>query len=345
MTLPLLSVFQNQIIPWAEHFGMSKIAVAQPSWRALQAGADLPDGVTATRKALRSKRTPVKGRRQYGNAALVDAYWPEDHLQSGRSPLLAYILHGAVAFPLGGYRLHCKPGHGVLIPPGVAHFDGSHLFLDDSVQDNTTCEMLMIRPYNAGMECWLSHTKNGEHYSHRNAGESCRLPCGQAVFYMEALSEEVVIHQAHYEQISGALLVALMRLLLRELQKTPQPQSTLAPQTLPSSNSGDPIIQAQRYIRNHLGEDMSLDSVARTAYMSRRRFSDQFRLHTGQSFLKYLTDCRYEEACTLLRDTDWSIEIISGFVGIKPGRLRALFHQRSGVSPLIFRQQKRKSVS
>jgi len=342
MSSPLLTAFRNQIIPWTEQFGVSKLAIAAPSWHALQAGPDLPQGVTAEPVPLRSKRTPVKGRRQYGNAALVDAYWPEDHLQSGRSPILVYVLSGAVTFPLGGYQIHCKPGHGLLIPSGVAHFDGTQLFLDESVEDNATCKMLMIRPYNAGMECWLSHTKNGEHYSHRNAGESCRFSSGQAVFYIEALSEEIVQQEPHYQKIGDALLVALMRLLLRELQKNPQLQSAVMSQMAPPSNSSDPITQAQEYIRSHLGENLSLDSVARTAYMSRRRFSSEFRRHTGQSFLEYLTDCRFKEACELLQNTDWTIEIISGFLGIKTGRLRTLFLQRTGVGPTTFREQKRK---
>jgi two-component system response regulator YesN len=72
--------------------------------------------------------------------------------------------------------------------------------------------------------------------------------------------------------------------------------------------------------------------------MSERSFSHQFRQVTGQSFLEYLTDCRYKEARNLLKSTDWSIEQIAAFLGIKSGRLRALFHQRAGISPTEYRQ-------
>src|SRR5690554_1781006 len=106
MSSVLLQVFQRQIVPWVEQFGMSRIAVAAPTWRELQMNrASLPHGFEAVQKPLTSKRVPVRGRKQYGNAALIDACWPQDHLHSSRAPMLEFVLHGAVALPLGDYQL------------------------------------------------------------------------------------------------------------------------------------------------------------------------------------------------------------------------------------------------
>lgn len=345
MPSPLLKILRRQIVPWVEQFGISRIAVAAPSWRALQVGESaLPDGFAALQKSLISKRVPVHGRKQYGNAALIDARWPQDHLHSGRAPMLEFVLSGAVAFPLADYALRCRPGYGVLTPPGVAHSDGSHLLLDNSVPGNESCKILKMRPYKGGVECWLSHTRNGEHWSHRSADESCRIPSFEAVFYLETFTEEALRGRAHHQKICNALLIALMNLLLRELEFAP----ALLPMTanqyelqLSSERHPSAIEQSKEYIRGHISEALTLNSMARRAYMSERSFSNQFRQVTGQSFMEYLTDFRYKEAMNLLKSTDWSIEMIAGFVGIKSGRLRALFHQRAGVSPTSYRQSSR----
>jgi len=322
---------------------MANIILAQPSWRAMRAASALPEGVAIAHRPRRGKRTPIKGRRQYGNAALIDAYWPEDHLQSSRAAMLQYVLKGAVTLPLGDYAISCAPGYGILIPAGVAHSDGSHLLLDESLPDNTACQMLMLRPYNGGMECWISHTKDGEHWSHRLVDESCRIPNMQLAFYLETLAEEAVSRQMRHHQLCNALLMALINLLFRELHQT----SSLLPALAGgydqqfSQGNANPITLAKEFIRSHLGESLTLNRVARHIYMSERSFSHQFRKATGQSFMEYLTECRYKEAAHLLRSSDWSVEQIAHFVGLKPGRLRILFHQRTGKSPRLFRQQEK----
>jgi len=342
MSSPLPKIFRRQIVPWVEQFGVSRIAVAAPSWRHLQARESaLPAAFEAVQKPFISKRVPVRGRKQYGNAALIDARWPQDRLHSSRAPMLEFVLSGAVMFPLADYQLRCRPGYGVLTPHGVAHSDGSHLLLDKSVAHNNACEILKMRPYKGGLECWLSHTRNGKHWSHRVSDESCRIPNLQAVFYLETFTEEALKGRAHYEKICNALLVALVNLLLRELETSPVllPMPAIQNELQPSRERNPNVIeQSKEYIRGHIGEALTLDKVARHAYMSERSFSHQFRQATGQSFLEYLTDCRYKEAMNLLKSTDWSIEQIASFVGVKQGRLRALFHQRAGISPARYRQ-------
>lgn len=345
---PLLKIFEAQIIPWVEQFGTANIALAQPSWRAWQAANHVPENIYGSPKPLLSKRKPVKGNRYYGNAALVDGHWPADNLHSFRSPNLAFILRGAVAFPLAGYQLHCRPGHGVLVPPGVAQSDGKHLCIDESVPDNTACEILNLCSYNGAIVCWLSHTQKNEHWSYRSPEESCCITSYQAASYLETFSEEMQAQAPRYHSICNSLLNALVNLVWRELSQSAQRLSVSFPQQNwlpPPRMESDPITLAQEYIHNHLGEQLSLNKVARYAYMSRRLFTEQFRQKTGQSFQEYLNLRRFEEASKLLQDTDWSIEVVGGFVGLKPSRLRELFHQRTGLSPNDFRRQSTNACS
>lgn len=135
-----------------------------------------------------------------------------------------------------------------------------------------------------------------------------------------------------------------MNVIYRELQQSNHLIRPLAHSSgnglFPSLPERDPIALAQEYIRSNLSERLSLDKVARSVYMSRRLFTNQLRDKTGQSFQEYLNDCRFKKSCNLLAETDWSIGMIGSFVGLKPTRLREMFHQRVGISPTEFRNRK-----
>lgn len=333
-------------MPQVIEHGIDNMVIALPSWKEMQAEMEaLPTGVTITRKALKSQRVPVKGRRFFGNAAIEDARWPKDGLLSCRAPKLCFAVANPIAFQAGNYVIHCNPGHSILIPPGVPHSDGSHTHIDITRPNNGSCDLLVMMPYNEGIECWLSRTRDGRHWSHHSAGESCRILHRQAAFYFEALLEEATSKTHHHQQMSNGLLMVLMTLLLREMEDASKVITTnlLEARYEDSTETQTSIGRAREYIRNHLGEDLSIDRVARYVYMSRTRFTYQFRHETGQSYLEYLSDCRFEEAKVLLQDSaDWSIERVSSFVGLKPGRLRSLFRQRLGLSPTDFRQKRQK---
>jgi len=341
-----LSVLQRQVMPQVIEHGMDNVVLVRPSWKQMQGEVEsLPKDVTITRKPLKSQRLPVKGRRFFNNAAMEDARWPQDGLLSCRAPRLCFAVAGPIAFQAGNYVVHCNPGHSILIPPGVPHSDGSHTHLDVTRPNNGSCEMLVIMPYNGGIECWLSRTRDGKHWSHHSPGESCRILHRQAAFYFEALLEEAMSGTRHHYQMCNGLLLVLMTLLLREMEDASNvvTANLMEAHYEGSSETQTSIGRAREYIRSHLGEDLSIDRVARYVYMSRTRFTYQFRQETGQSFLEYLSDCRFEEAKVLLLDSaEWSIERVSGFVGLKPGRLRSLFHERLGLSPTDFRQQRQK---
>ena len=348
MQPPLVKILQHQIIPWVEQYGITKLAVAAPSLLTLKGQANqvsLPDGMSVSSVPLKSKRTPIRGRRLYGDVALIDARWPKDHLESCKAPIFAYIVSGVVKFPVGDYLLHCQPGHGILIPPGVAHSDGAHLFLDESIPHNHACQILNVRPYKGGVECWLSHTQDGRHFSHRT-NEACRIPQMQIVSYIESLTEEIQNYRPHYQKACTALLVAILNLLLRELENSPR----FHPVSLRDrgawerkTTDDDPLTRIEEYIHSHLGDSLTLGDAARRAYMSERSFTDKFRQQTGRSFKEYLTELRFAEACNLLENTDWSIGMISTFVGLKPERLRAIFRQRMNISPSSFRDENKSS--
>ena len=104
--------------------------------------------------------------------------------------------------------------------------------------------------------------------------------------------------------------------------------------------SRNPVKQAQKFIRANLYQPLTIESVAGQVFISRARLAERFRIETGQTFLQYLTQCRVAEAKMLLRDSDWAISTIAGFVGFKAASsFQRFFRQQVGLTPTQYRQK------
>ena len=57
----------------------------------------------------------------------------------------------------------------------------------------------------------------------------------------------------------------------------------------------------------------------------------------GQTF-EFLTAQRLHEAQRLLRDTDWSVDMVANMVGLKPAQFRLLFRCHLQTTPTRFRR-------
>jgi len=84
----------------------------------------------------------------------------------------------------------------------------------------------------------------------------------------------------------------------------------------PEENSEDYRIElVKRYIEKHIGENLSLESLAETVGMNAAYFSRFFKRHTGVLFADYLAECRMKKAIELLRDPRYKVFEISTMVG------------------------------
>jgi AraC-like DNA-binding protein len=329
----LADILKTIILPQVERNGMDQTFTAPPRW---QPDMDLPEGMTATRKSLRGKRVPVRGMRAYGSMAVVEASWPEDNLHSARTPKLCFILRFPTMLQVSDYVLHCRPGHGILLPPGIPF-----TYRYDSSLPNQ--EMLQMMPYHGGLICW--HTRHWQDAARKPhvREQSCSVPRSQAVFYINQLVEEAVRNAPRRRLVCDSLLKIMLVLLLREIWELPVLRTgemdTMNPR--PLAQTAYSIKQVQQYIERNLREPLSIDKVARYVCMSRTVFTAWFRAKTGKSFSRYLQDLRFEEACELLRGGDLGVHHIAAAVGLKPGRLRVLFQEREGIPPLEYRRRNR----
>jgi AraC family transcriptional regulator len=92
-------------------------------------------------------------------------------------------------------------------------------------------------------------------------------------------------------------------------------------------------------MRENLGEELTIDDMARTALFSKFYFCRIFRQATGVSPARFLSALRLQEAKRLLLTTEWSVADISNRVGYSSvGTFSSRFKQCVCVSPTTYRQ-------
>jgi two-component system response regulator YesN len=94
------------------------------------------------------------------------------------------------------------------------------------------------------------------------------------------------------------------------------------------------ITKAVEYIRHRFTDDISLADVADHVSISRNYFSEQFKKHTGHTFIEFITMTRMNEAKTLLQDGQCKIYEVAqrcGFNDVK--HFSKQFRKYFGMSP------------
>lgn len=99
--------------------------------------------------------------------------------------------------------------------------------------------------------------------------------------------------------------------------------------------------QAERYIREHAAEPLTVQTIAEHVYVSPEWLSTLFRKHYDMTVLDYLTRLRMEKAKALLQDVGLKIYQISGMTGYKDTvYFSRLFRKHTGLTPAEYRNQR-----
>ncbi len=111
---------------------------------------------------------------------------------------------------------------------------------------------------------------------------------------------------------------------------------------LPSENRLPGVLE---WARANLSQELSLDTLADVAKMSRRTFTRRFREATGTTVTKWLNAERVARAQQLLETTERSIECIASEVGFGTSlSLRQQFAGQLGTSPSNYRRSFSKNL-
>lgn len=100
----------------------------------------------------------------------------------------------------------------------------------------------------------------------------------------------------------------------------------------------DALSRVVRYVREHLGESISLSDAAQAAHLSPNYLAHLIKKETGKTFVDIVTERRMEKAQELLGNTAMRIQEIAAAVGFEDDAYFARrFKQIHGVSPRAYR--------
>jgi LacI family transcriptional regulator len=100
------------------------------------------------------------------------------------------------------------------------------------------------------------------------------------------------------------------------------------------------VHQAVRFIREHAGEPITVDEVARQVQVSRRWLERHFRRVLGRAPHEELREARLERAKKLLLETDWALADVALATGLTSAPyLSYVFRRTVGCTPAEFRRR------
>lgn len=112
---------------------------------------------------------------------------------------------------------------------------------------------------------------------------------------------------------------------------------------LAATNHG--ISHAMQYVKENLDRTISIDELARKAYMSKSSLFRCFQNEFGMTPVQYINQLRIERACLLLRDPHNSVTDVCFMVGYSSvSYFITLFKTLRGITPKQFQAQARNLV-
>jgi AraC-like DNA-binding protein len=325
----LQEALRTQLIPWSQHDAAGRFIVARPKMSV----AEMPDGVILKRRKIVGPRVIIKNRRDYSNVRNRSAEWPEAGLQEWEHYKMVCVLAGQMDFQAGNYAVQCGAGFYLLLPPGMPQPDGikSHHAKD------SYCDLLNIILHPHAVQCFFFRAEAGRRVEY---GENYLFKNSNLVMIFQTLMEEMTGGQKNSSHIGADLLSAFWKILQRDVQE----QRYINPGPL-----GRPEIAREKsagfeadllaYIQAHLNKPLTLDNVARGIHLSRAQLVRRMREETGKTFVEFLTDYRIAEAKVLLRDSEWTIAAIAGFLGFSTDSyFQVVFRNATGKTPGQYRK-------
>ncbi|UQZ32690.1 AraC family transcriptional regulator [Paenibacillus sp. PK3_47] len=149
---------------------------------------------------------------------------------------------------------------------------------------------------------------------------------------LHELSEQPPGYTLHIRNVAAGLLLYIARSALKRGSQAVHEPSPVQ----------DKMTDIVRHINLHYGEVLQLDTIARKFYISKSHLSRVFKHITGFGFTEYVNITRVREAERLLRDTDWSITMVSEHCGFESlTHFGKVFKTLSGLTPRDYRKLQR----
>jgi transcriptional regulator GlxA family with amidase domain len=121
--------------------------------------------------------------------------------------------------------------------------------------------------------------------------------------------------------------------------RRPGGQSQFSAQLQTEPARSPAIAELQRWLPDHLDDDLTVAALARHAGLSQRQFARAFAAEVGTTPAVYVENLRLEAARRLLETSDLTVETIAKTVGLtRTETLYRAFRRRLGTTPDQYRQ-------
>lgn len=137
--------------------------------------------------------------------------------------------------------------------------------------------------------------------------------------------------KAYQEDVMRLLSIDLLMLILREIH-----EQNISIKPIKKKEKSKTVLanSIKYYLESHHSEDISLDSLSSSMYISPTYMSKLFKEETGESPINYLIKIRMEKAKILLIKKELSIKEIANAVGYQDAyHFSKLFKKYTGISP------------
>ncbi len=162
--------------------------------------------------------------------------------------------------------------------------------------------------------------------------------------YLASVSNKMLLVKEAENGVQRALYFIELLQLLSKIED-PEKLSTQAP-LIDSETEGIRISKIYNYILDNFGNGVTLEDVAKEAYMTPQAFCRYFKKHTRHTFVSFLNEVRINEACKLFSSGDYgSIAAIAyscGFNSIT--NFNRVFKNTTGQSPSTYIASLKRSV-
>lgn len=106
-----------------------------------------------------------------------------------------------------------------------------------------------------------------------------------------------------------------------------------------SSHHDETVIEAQQWLRKHLGQPLTMGALAAHLDLTQRTLNRRFRQATGMSPQSYLQGLRVNHARELLKHSNLGVGEIAWQLGLQDASyFSQLFRRHCGMSPLRYRE-------
>lgn len=249
---------------------------------------------------------------------------------------MVYIKKGTATFMIDGIDVNMAANSLVIIKP-----QKSHKFIVRS----ENCELIVLyfhlQAQKEGASSHASLKDFVEYIEDESVGSYIYLKLGKKndiINVIKRILRERMKPQVWGDFLSCILVMELFILLSRTLKQEWE-------QSVKNRNLKlhELLNVAKEYIDQNYAKDLTLSQVAKYIYLSDSYFAHSFKDKFGISPKSYILKIRIEEAKDLLENTDMKIADVARSVGFSSQqRFNDIFRKYTAVTPLKFRQAKRK---